>query len=85
MAITKSKIISCTERKRLLPTFVGNYKSKPQLVIFKEHFHTSTLAVLGRRWSMAKEMNTHKHSTPQWVACVEGEEEEMPEVVGHVL
>ena len=34
---------------------------------------------------MAKRMNTHKHSTPQWVACVEGEEEEMFEVMGQVL
>jgi len=34
---------------------------------------------------MAKGINTHKHSTPEWVACVEGEEEEIDEVVGQLF
>jgi hypothetical protein len=30
-------------------------------------------------------MSTHKHSTPEWIACVEDEDEEVPEEVGQVL
>lgn len=74
------------KKKEDFAYFCQKLQTKPQLVIFKEHFD-----MLGERWFVRDGlwrgggMNTHKHSTPEWIACVEGEEEEMLEVMRQML